>query len=155
MLASRHGLVTCLTAVLTLGCAAQPSDADTGDDADTNASSGETGGPPPGCPAFEFPEFEQPYGQLYCEVYIGCFGEVGGREPGDPVATTIPDCLELTCGNGDVNLDNESECSYDDAQGAACLAAMMAIADDLSGCPDIDDPWFPDACGLAIECALP
>lgn len=112
--------------------------------------------PPAGCPAFTFPEFEGPYGQVYCEVYIGCFGEVGGREPGDPTATTIPDCLELTCGNGDVALTGEDECTYDAELGAQCLSELGAIAEDLAGqCPAIDDAWFPDACGLAIGCASP
>lgn len=110
---------------------------------------------PEGCAEFQFPEFEGPFGQLYCEVYIGCFGEVGGREPGDPKATTIEGCLQLTCGNGSVDFDEADNCSYDAALGQACLEAFGAIADDLAGkCPEEDDAWFPDACQLVIECPL-
>ncbi len=107
---------------------------------------------PEDCPAYTFADFQESYGVLTCEVYVGCFGVYGDREEGGTEVDTVEACLELSCG-GASGLQDESECVLDDARAARCLESMAAIADDLDGsCPDIDDTWFPSDCGMAIEC---
>ena len=107
---------------------------------------------PEDCPTYAFQDFQEPYGVLYCEVYIGCFGSLDNREEGTQVET-IEQCLELSCG-GARGLAGEAECMLDEDRAANCLDSMTAIADDLDGnCPDLDDAWFPEDCGMAIACA--
>ena len=107
---------------------------------------------PEDCPAYQFQDFQEPYGVLLCEVYIGCFGSYGSRESGAQ-AETVEQCLELSCG-GATGLDGEVECVLDEERADGCIASMAAIADDVEGsCPDVDDAWFPPDCELAIECA--
>lgn len=108
---------------------------------------------PEDCPAYEFQEFQEPYSVLYCEVYIGCFGTVGNRESGGSQVDTIEDCLALICGGAN-GLEGEEECTLDEERAASCLNSMAEIANDLEGsCPNVDDAWFPEDCGMAIECA--
>ena len=107
---------------------------------------------PEDCPAYEFPDFQETYGVLYCEVSIGCFGTYGDREDEGSQVDTVEACLELSCG-GASGLENEAECVLNEDSAASCLASMAAIADDLEGsCPDVADAWFPSECGMAIEC---
>ena len=107
---------------------------------------------PEDCPDYAFQDFQEPYGVLYCEVYIGCFGVYGSRESGEQV-DTVEQCIELSCG-GASGLEGEEECVLDEERAASCLESMAAIADDLGGsCPDVDDAWFPEDCGMAISCA--
>lgn len=153
----RLSATVCLVALLGPFACSAGAPGDGGTDGGSSGSSGSAGAPeaPEGCPEFQFPEFEGPFGQLYCEVYIGCFGEVGGREPGSPKATTIEACVQLTCGNGGISLEGQVDCTYDAAQGQACLDFFAMIAGDLAGkCPAEGDAWYPDACHAAIGCAI-
>lgn len=107
---------------------------------------------PEDCPAYAFPDFQEPYGVLTCEVYIGCFGAYGDREEDGTMVDTVEACLELSCGGAN-GLEGEAECALDAQRAASCLDSMAAIADDLEGsCPDIDAAWFPPDCGMAISC---
>ena len=107
---------------------------------------------PEDCPVYAFQEFQEPYGVLYCEVYIGCFGTVGNREDGGSQADTVEDCLALICGGAN-GLEGEEECWLDDEKAGDCLNSLAVIASDLEGnCPNVDDAWFPEDCGMAIEC---
>lgn len=107
---------------------------------------------PEDCPTYTFADFQESYGILICEVYIGCFGSYGDREEGGTEVDTVESCLELSCGGAN-GLEGESECVLDEARAASCLESMAAIADDLDGsCPDVDDAWFPTDCGMAIDC---
>ncbi len=104
---------------------------------------------PEDCFSDAFQDFQEPYSILYCEVYIGCFGDSGNRENGTQ-AETIEQCLEQSCGG----LEGEVECILDEERATGCLEAMASIANDLEGnCPNIDDAWFPEDCGMAISCA--
>ena len=104
---------------------------------------------PEDCLSDAFQDFQEPYSILYCEVYIGCFGFSGNRENGTQ-AETVEQCLEHSCGG----LEGETECILNEDRAANCLEAMASIANDLEGnCPNIDDAWFPEDCGMAIDCA--
>ena len=128
---------------LVVSCLSEPSERSMGD-YDVSLSED--------CPAYEFQDFQEPYGILYCEVYIGCFGTSGNRENGVQ-AETVEECLELSCGGAN-GLEGEVECMLDEDRAEVCLEEMTAIASDLEdNCPNIDDAWFPEDCGLAIDCA--